>query len=1446
MHDVAPADGNVRRVAIFNPGSNRSQASRLRLVNPTDAAAEVMIRGTDDRGASGAGEVTLTLDSGTAREITAAELESGAAGLEGMLGDGAGKWRLEVVSEQPVVAMSLLESPTDHLTNLSTVPPAPGDGGHTVPLFPAAGDASGRQGFLRVVNRSDSAGEVRIEAFDETDRDYGTLTLSVGGGETAHFNSDDLEQGSPRKGLSGGTGAGEGDWRLRLTSDLDLEVLAYVRTADGFLTAMHDVAPSAGNRHRIAVFNPGSNRGQASLLRVVNPGDDAATVTVAGIDDKGDPGAGEVGFAVPAGRSRTVAAWELEDGGADLDGALGNGAGKWWLAVTADAPVLAMSLLRSPTGHLTNLSTAPGRGAAGSAGEETAEDVFRDSVSPIVQSKCVNCHVEGGTSGNTRLVFVRAADDENHLATNLAVFEDFLAEVEDGADLILNKIQGVGHGGGIQVAAGTEEYADMERFLSLLGEDIGPVAITPDTLFDGVRMEPARNTLRRAAIVFAGRVPTEAEYASLEGATGSEFRAAIRAMMDGTEFHEFLVRAANDRLFTDRDGTIIDGASSDDFVDFANLYHEKAVASRDELRQWEGGVQYGIRRAPLELIAHVAENDLPYTEILTADYILANSLAAEAYGASTTFDDAGDVHEFRPSEIVSYYRDGPGKVSEYSLQFGTKVTDPGNLATDYPHAGILNTTVFLNRYPTTATNRNRARSRWTYYHFLGLDVEKSAPRTTDPAALADTNNPTMHNLACTACHVVLDPVAGAFQNYGDEGFYRDQWGGMDSLDEFYKEGKAPQVVEVEAKTYESRETVSATVRLSPAGLLAVQFVNDYFDEDSGADRNLFVDRLIVREEEGGEPIFEVDLEDLTEDDLGEGDCGLATQDTHFAFYSGCRLRFDVDVPIDAPYRVEAVAWADQYGEELAQLSFSEILYRNGDTWYRDMREPGFDGELVPDADNSLRWLAERIVEDKQFAEATVTFWWPAIMGSEVAEPPEDEGDADFEGRLLASNAQAAEVQRQARGFRRGFQGRTPYNLKDLLVEIVLSRWFRVASLEGDDPVRATALRNAGGRRLLTPEELARKTLALTGFQWGRPRAGTQTWRSPERQRWSQLPDTDRGYGLLYGGIDSAGVTERATDLTSVMAGVAKSHAIESSCPIVMREFYLVPEEERLLFGGIGKSVSPVSEFGSVFDVEAASRERRETVSLTGELTAGAATVTVAFVNNETGEETDRNLHVDRLDVRDADGDLLASRELEEVSGATGCEWNRASDTHFSFFCNGALEIDISIPADGRYSFDIVAWADQNPQDPAKMEVSVGTDTERSAGARSIKEKLVGLYDRLHGIAVTADSPEVAGTYDLFVEVWQRRRESQDIDFFGWGEGIDCDWGSDRYYLDGIVEGAFVYREDWGDEWGARYDWDRDRIDAYFETVDWSDPQAVAETWTVILAYLLMDYRYLYL
>ncbi len=376
IHDAAPFEDGVHRIATFNPASNVRQSSRLRVINPGREAAEVTVRGVDDAGNASGGAVRFSIPAGTAREFDAMQLEAGDADLDGALGDGEGKWRLSVASDSPVVVMSLLENAsTGHLTNLSSAPAPPGeDGIHHVALFPAAGDAPGGRGFARVINRSRKAGVVRIDAFDDAGVAYGPLELSVAAGAVAHFNSDDLELGGPGKGLTGSTGMGAGDWRLELSSDLDIQALAYVRAEDGFLTTTHDVVAVRDGRREVVLFNPASNASQISRLRFSNPHPENSFVRILGTDDLGAlPGAlprGGPHVYVPARGAVTLSAAELEAGvpHPDFDGfwirePLGDGRGKWRLAVAAEPGVLVQSLLENPTGHLTNLSSAPRMGA---------------------------------------------------------------------------------------------------------------------------------------------------------------------------------------------------------------------------------------------------------------------------------------------------------------------------------------------------------------------------------------------------------------------------------------------------------------------------------------------------------------------------------------------------------------------------------------------------------------------------------------------------------------------------------------------------------------------------------------------------------------------------------------------------------------------------------------------------------------------------------------------------------------------------------------------------------------------------------------------------------------------------------------------------------------------------------------------------------------------------
>ena len=1423
---VAKRDG-VRKLALFTVATGSGAGSLLRLVNPGDEAATATIRGVDDDGAASAGEVRATIPPRGAKTLHADDLRSGGGALDGALGDGSGNWRLAVSANRPIHVAHLQPVPSG-LENASSELAWRHAGGqrlHRIPYFPP--ESSAGVGVVRFVNDSNAAGTVEVRAFDQTARQFAAVRLSVAARQAVQFDAAELANRLDGDG-------GEGAWRLELATTLNGRAGAYFRNADGQLANLNPAVtePAAEPReHRVSMlFFDGADSPRRSRLRLVNWDGEDADVTVTARDDRGVR-ADVARIQVPARSARTYDAWQLETGdGPGLGAGLGDGAGSWRFDIASTVPLQVLNLLET-NGQLANLSHSPTPEDASAAG------IFAEHVSEIVQSRCVRCHVAGGRAAGARLRFTPASASADHQSLNIEALKTFLADVPDAAALLLNRVQGIGHGGGVQLAADTEDFVHMARLLTQLGEE--PVA-TPSTsgLFDGVRLEAPRRTLRRAALIFAGRIPTAAEYAALDGGGTEALRRAVRGLMAGEGFHEFLLRASNDRLLTDRELARFSVIDNDGyFVRYDNEFVRLKQTDEREAYDWHRRVQYGAARAPLELIAHVVENDLPYTTVLTADYVMANPEAAWVYGADTAFDDPGNVHEFKPSEIVDYYRHGLGHRREYLPGIGVRVVDAGPLITDHPHAGVLNTKAFLQRYPTTATNRNRARARWTYLHFLGVDVEKSASRTTDPVALADTDNPTLKNPACTVCHQALDPVAGAFQNYGDSGYYRDQWGGLDALDEFYKNA-ADSAQAVRGESAENPSTLAWELPLA-AGRHTVGFTysNDFYDDETGDDGVVFLDTMRVLDEDGLEVAHhEFESAPPVAPWGACGEPGTAPQTRgYLQLWNGghqCAVHLELAVENAGLHAVEVVAWGRPHpgygGEGLPKLSVVSDPYRLGDTWYRDMRSPGFPGEVLPDSDSSLAWLARRIVADDRFAVATVKFWWPSVMGREVAEPPADAADADSAGRLLAANAQRAEVQRLARGMRAGFAGGAPYNVKDLLTELALGAWFRARSADGLDDVQETALADAGAARLLTPEELSRKAAALTGVEWGRWRHPA---RKPHRQRTAALTD-DEGYRLLYGGIDSDGITTRARDMTSVMAGVAKAHAAQMSCPVVLRELYLLPDGQRRLFAGITPAVSPRFELGARFEAGAARAEH----TLRGHLTRGAKTVFLKFPNDHYTPSGDRNLFLDRLDVRDANGEIVQTVELESLAATGDC--NGPQDEHYALFCRGWLEVPIAVETTGEHELRVVAWADLHGDEAPLLEVVVEAATTTAIGERAVKRKLVELHNTLLGVALDIDDEDIADAYGLFTEVWQRKRGGEP-----WFMDRACHWEQDIHFLDGLLADPVGQRES---EHGPYHHWNRPRAEAYLDSLDLSDPHFAARAWVAVLAHLMMDYRYLHL
>ena len=185
---------------------------------------------------------------------------------------------------------------------------------------------------------------------------------------------------------------------------------------------MHEVAAeteAGSNRYHVPFFNPGKNRNQESKLRVINPGSGSATVDITGVDDDGRaPRLGTVQLTLRAGSARTLTAYELENGSSKFSGRLGAGTGKWRLSVSADRPIMVMSLLELPQGHLTNLSRGqPGVSVPPPPSNEPDLVVESPSASPTTPSAgqlvllSATVRNQGGAQAPaTRLRFYRSSD----------------------------------------------------------------------------------------------------------------------------------------------------------------------------------------------------------------------------------------------------------------------------------------------------------------------------------------------------------------------------------------------------------------------------------------------------------------------------------------------------------------------------------------------------------------------------------------------------------------------------------------------------------------------------------------------------------------------------------------------------------------------------------------------------------------------------------------------------------------------------------------------------------------------------------------------------------------------------------------------------------------------------------------------------------------------------
>lgn len=375
----------------------------------------------------------------------------------------------------------------------------------------------------------------------------------------------------------------------------------------------------------------------------------------------------------------------------------------------------------------------------------SARQFFAQEVWPKVMSKtCITCHGPGGLATERfSSLMIYPPSYPGFLDFNLDALRDLAkTEYEDVSVLIQKPLGKLRHGGGVQFTPDSPEFALMKTMVERLRTaDACSVGGTPASPA-GVQLLDAAGTLRKASLMLAGRLPAAQELQRLAAEGDAALPSLLEGLMTEPGFKDWLLVTFNDLFLTDRYlGDSTNTLRKEDFPGI-DVYLAEAVPE-EEKRKY----RRAVAREPLELISYIVRNDRPFTEILTADYTVLNPYSAQVYNeTSLAFANPQDEADFKPGKI-------------HALRAGVDLV--------FPHAGILSSPMFLNRFPSTPTNRNRHRAKVLLQKFLATDILKVGDRPIDPTQSVAFANPTREDPSCAVCHSTLDPIAGAFMKFSD-------------------------------------------------------------------------------------------------------------------------------------------------------------------------------------------------------------------------------------------------------------------------------------------------------------------------------------------------------------------------------------------------------------------------------------------------------------------------------------------------------------------------------------------------------------------------------------------------------------------------------------------------------------------------------------------------------
>lgn len=388
-------------------------------------------------------------------------------------------------------------------------------------------------------------------------------------------------------------------------------------------------------------------------------------------------------------------------------------------------------------------AAATGGGQAETSCVSDLEFFQRNVQVPILDKTCYACHNAQGTAKDSKLV-LSPAGQTDFLRLNFERLREVGSyEVDATSILLLKPTATITHGGGPQLEVDSAEYKALQALVARFNEPVVCQDTNEGGVLAKVRLLDLPSTLRRAKLLLVGELPTADELQRVSDGGEPVFDSLVAEYLTAPAFYGNLETWFNDLVLTDKylggdnATNLLDGDIWPNRHDYRDLPEDSPEGQAD--RRWSND---SVAREPLKLISHVVRNDRPFSDILTANYMLLNPFSARVYGANDVrFDDPLDPGEWREVRLPNY-----------------------------PHSGVLTSPMFLNRFPTTDTNVNRHRSRMVWKLFLATDVLKLADRPVDPTVIKD-HNPTMNNEQCSVCHAQVDPLAGAFMNWDPRGRY---------------------------------------------------------------------------------------------------------------------------------------------------------------------------------------------------------------------------------------------------------------------------------------------------------------------------------------------------------------------------------------------------------------------------------------------------------------------------------------------------------------------------------------------------------------------------------------------------------------------------------------------------------------------------------------------------